>query len=314
MHDVMISYETVPCNFCGSIDQRTIYPAARRETTDLAQEFRSSGDEPLRDQLVACTRCGLQYVNPRLNPDLILAGYREGADEQFVSQAGARERTFARSLGIIEAHARGRGALLDVGTAAATFMHVAKERGWEVAGCEPNLWLCEWGRARYGFDIQAGTVFDHPYRERSFDVVTVWDVLEHAPDPMRLLRECHRILKPSGLLVVSYPDIGSLAARVMGRRWVFLLSVHLYYFTRRTMSAMLERAGFEVVEMRRHIQQLELDYILGRAESAAGPLARAVRQLVARLGLASREVPYWMGQTLVVARRRPAPDPAVAYF
>ena len=221
----------------------------------------------------------------------------------FVSQAEARERTFARSLQLIEKHAQGRGRLLDIGTAAGSFIHMAARRGWTVFGCEPNRWLCDWGRRHYGLDIKAGTVFDQHYASAEFDVVTVWDVLEHVEDPKRFLDECHRVLKPGGLLVVNYPDIGSWIARAMGRRWVFLISVHLYYFTRQTMGEMLRRTGFEVAEIRPHVQRLESQYVLKRAEPAAGVVARAARSAISLVGLGHIQVPYWIGQTLVIARR-----------
>ena len=301
--DLTSLYETVPCNLCGGTDYRTIYPATERPIANLTVEFRSSGDAPLKDRLVACASCGLQFVNPRLRTDVILDGYREGTDELFVSQASARERTFARALKLIESQAPARGRLLDVGTAAGSFLHVAAARGWEVSGCEPNRWLCEWGRKTYGLDIRPGTLFDHRYPDRTFDVVTVWDVLEHVGDPMGFLRECHRVLKPGGLIVVNCPDIGSWIARLMGRRWLMLVSTHLYYFTRRTLGELLRGAGFEVVQMRPHIQWLELDYVLKRAEPLAGPFARATRRLASGLRHSRRQVPYWLGQTLVVARK-----------
>ncbi len=304
MHESRAANETVPCNLCGSTDVRVVYPAVERPITSLATEFRSSGDEPLTDRLVECPHCGLQFVSPRLRPDLILEGYREGTDEVFVSQAAAREHTFSRSLALIERYAPNRGRLFDVGTAAGAFLHVAQQRGWTVSGCEPNTWLCAWGREHYGLDIQAGTIFDHAYADAAFDAVTVWDVLEHTPDPMSFLRESRRLLKPGGLLIVNYPDIGSWISRAMGRRWVFLLSVHLYYFTRRTIAEMLRKAGFDVVMTKPHYQWLELGYVLTRAEPAAGLVARAARGVVATVGLGRQEVPYWIGQTLVIARAR----------
>lgn len=302
-------YETVVCNLCGGEEYRVIYPAAAHQIGDFVEEFKSSSDEPLRDRLVACRSCGLQYVSPRLRTDLILAGYQEGTDERFVSQTAARERTFARCLAILERHAPARGRLLDIGTAAGSFIHIAAKNGWDVQGCEPNRWLCEWGRSRYGLDIRSGTIFDQHYPDASFDVVTLWDVLEHTPDPLRLLRECARVLKVGGLLAVNYPDIGSWIARVMGRRWVFLLSVHLYYFTRRTMAGLLSRAGFVVADARPHLQLLELDYMLMRAEPVSGWPARLARRAASKLGLAHQHTPYWIGQTLVVARRAPTSPP-----
>ena len=313
-HDPTTRYETVPCNLCNSTEFRIVYPAVERSSTDLAVEFRSSCDEPLRDQLVACSSCGLQFVSPRLHPDLILAGYREGSDEMFVSQAEARERTFERALALIEKLAPKRGRLLDVGTAAGSFIHVAAGRGWEVAGCEPNHWLCDWGHKTYGLDIQPGTLFDQRYPDEAFDVVTVWDVLEHDSNPLALLRECRRILKRGGLIVVNCPDIGSWIARLMGRRWLMLVSTHLYYFTRQTLGELLRRAEFDVLKVRPHVQWLEMDYVLRRAEPVAGGVARFFNRVVSALGLSRWHVPYWLGQTLVIARgvSKRGSDPVLA--
>ena len=104
--------------------------------------------------------------------------------------------------------------MLDVGTANGSFLKVAKDAGWDVAGCEPNLWMTEWCRKNYGITVTAGTLFDGHYRDEEFDIITFWDVLEHTADPMKNLQECMRILRPGGLLVLNYPDIGAWISRL----------------------------------------------------------------------------------------------------
>jgi SAM-dependent methyltransferase len=163
--------------------------------------------------------------------------------------------------------------------------------------------MCEWCRTHYGIDVTNGSIFTGGYASDSFDVVTLWDVLEHTPDPMATLREAARLLRPGGLLVVNYPDYGSAVARLMGRRWVFLLTVHYYYFTRSTIRAALERVGCSVLQIRPHIQRLELDYVLHRAAPYVGAPARLLRRMAGALRIGGTQIPYWMGQTLVVARK-----------
>ncbi len=307
MSDSVVNYQSmlehVPCNLCGTDDYEIIYPARYHEARPEAimETFRSSGDEILVDQLVRCRQCGLQYLTPRLSSEVIIDGYSQGADEAFISQNAARERTFARSLENIEKLKPAKGRLLDIGTAGGAFLGVASCRGWEVLGCEPNRWMAEWGSDHYGIDIKAGTISDLSLPDAEFDVVTLWDVLEHTPDPMAVLQECRRILKPGGLLVVNYPDIQSLVARLMGRKWVFLLSVHLYYFTPATLRAMLEKTGFRVTRFKRHWQSLELGYILFRMQPYIPWLSRFGTRVVARLKLEHLQIPYWMGQVLVLA-------------
>lgn len=304
--DPFTSFEAISCNLCGADDAETIYearnPAAGR---DLTRTFRASGDDLLQDPLVRCRRCGLQYVNPRPCAGDIVTAYSAGDDPTYVSQVAARERTFARAVAHIETLLPGRGRVLDIGTAAGAFLAAARKRGWEVDGCEPNRWTATWGSNHYGLGIRPGELFDHDFPSASFDVVTLWDVIEHTPDPSRVIHRVGALLKPGGLLIVNYPDIGSSIAQMLGRRWPFLSSVHLYYFTRETMRRFLEGQGFEIVEMRPHLQHLELDYLLTRGAAVSGRMSKWSRRVVRLLGLSNRQAPYWMGQTFVAARRLP---------
>ncbi len=299
--------ETVPCNLCGSNELEVIYEARADLETDreLARKFRASGDELLTQPLVRCSRCALLFVNPRVAASAMLDGYADGADPEYVSQMDSRVRTFARSLVDINRLAPRKGRLLDIGTAAGAFLKAAADDGWEAVGVEPNGWLAEWGRQHFGVDIRVGSIDTVPLPAASFDVVSLWDVIEHTPDPMHVLRTARRVLRPDGLLVVTYPDIGSWIARAMGRRWPFLSSVHLYYFTRHTMRAALAAAGFDTILIAPHLQRLQLGYIAARGHVVAPALSRVSGQLVHLLHLGRREVPYWIGQTFVAARVRP---------
>lgn len=302
-------FETVSCTMCGSKHFSVIYKAdhGKEQDRDLARKYRASGDELLIDQLVRCLHCNLVFINPRLKSSLVTKGYSEGSDEAFVSQVEARERTFFKALKKIEQYIPQKGSVLDIGTASGSFLAAARKRGWDVHGCELNKWMVHWGNKHYGLSIEQGTVFDQKYRAESFDLVTLWDVIEHTPDPAKVVHECNRILKQHGVLVINYPDIGSWIARLMKRKWLFLTSVHLYYFTQDTMQRLLEQAGFEVVLLRPHIQQLELGYLAQRLRQYSPVLSRIAVLGVKSLGMQHQPTPYWLGQTFVIARKRLAP-------
>lgn len=301
----MHNLEQVNCNLCGNPEYNVIYKARYEleKDEDYSVKFRSSGDEVLINQLVECTKCGLIYINPRITSDTIIKAYSEGEDETFVSQIQGREITFNKCLIKIEKYCSKPGKILDIGTAAGSFLHVAKKRGWDVFGCEPSKWLCEWCQKNYGIAINPGTVYDQKYSNESFDVITLWDVLEHTPDPKSILNECYRILKKGGLLVINYPDIGSWISRLMGRKWVFLLSVHLYYFNRKTIKSILEDTGFTVMKIKPHYQELAIGYIFRRAKPYIGVIASFGESMCKRSGLYNKNIPYWMGQTLVITKK-----------
>ena len=271
---------------------------------DLQTVFRSSGDEPLQDQMVRCTRCDLHYVRPRLKWDLILEGYRGGSDENFVAQARFRERTFRKSIAKLERMARPPGRrVLDVGAAGGSFLAAARERGYEPLGCEPSTWMCAFAKEHYGLDLHPGTLFDMPLERGSLDLVTLWDVIEHTPDPRAVLARVHEVLKADGVLAMSWPDYASLAARLLGSRWPFLLTVHLYYFTPATMTALLRATGFEPVGYTPYWQILEMGYVGQRAAPYLGPLGGVLTGALRALRLQHLPFQYQVGQTMVVARK-----------
>ncbi len=297
--------EEVPCDLCGSSDVDILRPAVTQTRTskDLVHIFRASSDVPLVDRLVRCTSCELVFVSPRVHAPTIVASYREGEDPTFVSQAEARERTFARSVERIEDLTGGPGSVFDIGTAGGSFLAAARARGWKVDGCEPNKWLAAWGGKHYGIDIRPGPLTDHDLPNAQYDVVTLWDVVEHLPQPSTIIERAKQLVKPGGYLIVTFPDVGSPSARLLGRFWPFLSSVHLFYFSKTTMERMLQKAGFELVHTRPHTQQLELSYLLHRAGDVLGRPLRLVSRLIRKAGVGKTHVPYRLGQTFVAARR-----------
>lgn len=177
----------------------------------------------------------------------------------------ACERSMARALGYAAAQAAyvetlaSPGRLLDVGCGNGLFLEAASARGWEVAGVELSAPAAAEARRRVGERVSLGTLEDAKFSEDAFDVVTLWEVIEHVPHPVRLLSEIRRVLRPGGMLLLSTPNADSLFHR--GARWSYLLTLgqwsfparriyfsgHLFYFTGQTLTAALSKAGFSEV-------------------------------------------------------------------
>jgi 2-polyprenyl-3-methyl-5-hydroxy-6-metoxy-1,4-benzoquinol methylase len=302
-------FTAIACPLCGSDDYLVV--SASRYPEDFTAEqlqraFHASSDEKLMDQLVRCRGCELIYVNPRISDDVLISSYESAVDPAFIGQNPERIRTFSRllkkTLPRVGYRMTPGARLLDVGCAGGAFLVAARDHGFDVTGVEPSRWLMESGRTRYGLDIRQGILAPGLFPDESFDVITLWDVIEHVPQPRELLGTIHSLLKPGGLLLVNYPDIGSWMARLLRKSWPFLLSVHLLYYTRETMTRQLRNAGFTPVRIQPHFQSLKLGYILKRITPYFG-LARPLRRIVESVGLGSLPFTYNMGQTLVAARK-----------
>ncbi len=263
----------VPCNLCQSTEFKVLYSGDSHGQGPVpAQAFRcTSRSHGVFTNIVQCSRCGLIYENPREPEAVIEEDYAQVEDPDYEREAQGRVRTFTRLLDRLE-QIRSRGRLADIGCYTGVFLELARQRGWETLGVEPSEW------AARKAEEKGLTVVNKPLRHAalpadSFDVVTLWDVIEHLHDPLGTLREIRRVLRPGGLLALSTMNAGSLFAKALGSSWPWYMRMHLYYFTRGTISEMLKAAGFDLVSTEQHKRIVSLRYFIEKASCQIPALA-----------------------------------------
>lgn len=238
-----VEFEFVPCDHCGSTKEQELFEGPDRLHC-LPGLFR----------VVKCLQCGWIYQNPRPTAETI--GFYYPPD--YVSFVRAIEdepqwwRRWDRRYGILKQRwsierLQPKGRLLDVGCATGIFLHEMQLGGWDVVGIEPNPVAAGYAQQRFGLDVRVGRLRQIELPSASFDVITLWDVLEHLHTPWADLREVHRLLVNGGLLVIQIPNLESLEARWLGPLWLgWDLPRHLYLFPRRALVAALSELGFTV--------------------------------------------------------------------
>lgn len=295
-------FEEVRCNLCGADSYKVKYKPYNK-TFNPEEIFSASGGIRGTQQIVECNVCGLIYVNPRVRQDVVKQAYTNAVDELYVSQEEGRSVTFEKALKLVEKYVPGKGVILDVGAAAGFFLNVARNSGWKTFGVEPSKWMTEWGNEKFNVNIINGVLREAKFKKEYFDAVTMWDVLEHTPDPMSELKEVNRIIRDNGILVINFPDIGSSLAKMTGSRWWFILSVHLFHFTRKTMKAILEKNGFEVIKFSRHFQTLNLEHLCKMAGLYSSFLSKIGLKTVNLLKINNLKIPYYASQANVIAKK-----------
>jgi len=213
----------------------------------------SRGDPLHREgsfQMVRCPSCQFIFLNPRPTIDSLLRFYQEYLPEEepsIESWKKMMEPVFRRAANLISQH-RGNGRLLDVGTGFGFFPFEMKKRGWEAAGIEISQRAMDYARDVLGMTIFPGPLEKAALPDNDFDAVTGFYVVEHLSHPMAFLRECHRILRPGGLLVLRYSHTIPIKnfLRFFGiKNRLYDLPAHLSDFSPRMIQQCLERIGFE---------------------------------------------------------------------
>jgi SAM-dependent methyltransferase len=252
--DVPVEWEETTCLLCGSSASSPLI-----EAPDAI-----NGGTGLWFAVVQCQKCGLCFTNPRPSASSIFSFYPPIYRPHRMPDTAESRGTWLRPLKEefrwgkprkLLRPRRGRNRLLDFGCGGGNFLERMRRLGWEGTGLDVSEDSVR--RIKYGMGLPAyvGTLPCNDLPPASFDLITMWQTLEHLHEPLEALRDAHRLLAPGGELMVSVPNIDSLPFRLFGHAWSGLdLPRHMTHFTPPTLQAMLEQAGFscEPVHMVRH--------------------------------------------------------------
>lgn len=248
--------------------------------------------------IVRCRECGLVFVGGEARPQELLALYDEayyedaeqpGYDGYFAAEP--RKRLHDRTLLDLIERRRRPGSLMEIGCAYGYFLDEARRRGWQVSGVEPSAHAARHAREALGLDVSERPFSELAVKRESIDVIALWDVIEHLPNPRETLERARDWLRPGGLLALSTGNVESLAARLHGADWSLMTPPwHQFYFSRRTLRALLGQLGFVKVRFGGD-GSLAVD-VSSRRPRVPGPVATvllsgAVLRLARRLRLGS---------------------------
>ncbi len=206
--------------------------------------------------IVKCSKCDLIFVNQTFTETELQKIYSKGY------YTGDFEKTYQNYFGESKKRIAGNknkvlslskyinsGKLLEIGCAAGYFLEAAKEK-FEVEGIEFSEYSSKYAREKYGHNVHTGSIFSANYPSQNYDVIVMYDVIEHLTNPHKTLIEIHRILRQKGILVLSTGNVDSIMASKDLSKWGLMAPPwHLYYFSKKTLSKLLHVVGFKILNI-----------------------------------------------------------------
>ena len=271
----------IPCNLCGCTSAELLYPTM---------------------ELVKCTDCELIRAKEIMDRGKLERLYSEsyfhssdsgslGYDD-YIADRPKILKTFDTRMEEIENRLGRKGKLLDVGCATGFSLEAACKRGWEAYGVELSKFASEYARRKVGVDVFCGMLEEFESEPESFDVITMWDYIEHCPDPLGEIGLASRLLKAGGLLVLTTPNIASLPSRIWRSRWMgFKQDEHIYFFSPATIMKMFSRSRIETVHVRHIGKYIDIGFFIKRLEIYSETARRILDPIARMLGI-SKSVLY----------------------
>jgi len=234
------------CPVCGSsmfakfLDSRDFFLASEEFKIDI------------------CTNCGFKFTNPR--PDKKALGkYYESID--YISHSNinkgiinklyrfVRQYTIKNKIRLITKFVN-EGNVLDIGCGSGEFLNELKKQNWNVTGIEPNESARKFAAENYGINALEENDLNN-LEKNSFDVITLWHVLEHVFDIEERILQIKKVLSKKGILVIALPNPDSLDAKIYGKYWAaYDLPRHLYHFNKATVERLFNKYGFSIIKLK----------------------------------------------------------------
>lgn len=220
--------------------------------------------------IIKCPQCGLVYADIDITDEEKLTkiynyDYFFGEEYlNYINDKKALQKKFKKIIPLITQYNDG-GELLEIGSAYGFFLEIAKEY-WNVTGIEFSEEACAYiKKEQSDLNSICGNFLTIPLKEDFYDVVCMWDTMEHLVDPYSCIKKINRVLKQGGIFCFTTCDIDSLLPKIQGEKWRwFYPPSHLFYYSVSTLRKFLEANNFEMIDVRRIGIYRRLDSIFYR--------------------------------------------------
>lgn len=296
--------QLINCAVCQKkVPFRVMYKAtfSKKDINPQIYSYRRVPDKK-HFQIVRCLECGLTFSNPITDPSKIIKSYKDSFFP-IVDDLKTAGKVYAEFLKLATAKFSKKGPLLDIGCGNGFFLDEARKMGFKpLFGVEPSKDSFKSipktiNRKNLIMDIFKKGQFSKNF----FNIVCFFQVIDHIIDPNEFLKNCYTILKPGGLILAIMHDAKSATAKILGEKSPIFDIQHIYLFDKKTIRAIFEQNGFEVIKVADSYSRYSIDYWLKMA-----PLPPSIKTLALKFknySFMKKKVQLNIGNMVIIARK-----------
>lgn len=240
-------------------------------------------------EVIECRNCGLVYVFP-INENDVAELYHEQYFKNYAENyKDYRLQEFEKQLNTIQTYVPNRGKALDIGCAFGFFLDLMSEKGWKTYGVEISEYAARHIDSQH--NVFVGELTEAKFPDNFFDLITIWDTIEHVANPLGLVLEAHRLLREDGLLFVNLPNKDDLFLKMKSTLYKLTdgrivnlkrhFTHHLYCFSPLTIEKLLSKCGFYIIKMELNVEDLIITNEKGISTRAKVALQRLCHLIMA---------------------------------
>jgi len=257
------------CAICNQDALKKLYSKSSGYHTDEqnaqldADDYKcTSMSHHLKPMIARCKHCKMVQIPRSQHPANLVQAYGEVVDEDYLNNFQVKKKTFSYAYKNIKKYIAKNANLLEIGSYCGLFLAEASRDVLHCTGIEPSRWAASYSQAH----LKNCTIINLPVEEAvkdikvKFDVVVSWDVIEHVQDPLKMMKDVFALLEKDGYFIFSTIAIDSQIAKIMGKKWHWIMDMHLYYFTDQSLKYLLKESGFKLVESGGHRHYASIKY------------------------------------------------------
>ena len=236
---------------------------------------------------VKCKNCGLIFLNPQTSYKIIKDLYKDGEaywrdyKHNILNGVDFSKKASNFYIELIQENIflTKEMKVLDVGCGIGVFLNQIKPFVKEVKGIDLSEWTSKFSKEKYGIDILVGDILKLNLPKNYFDIITMWQTLEHVKNPKLIIEKIKAILRPDGYIIIGTPSVNCLFAKILGRKWNHFHKEHLFLFSPKTITMLLTNLNLCIINIEKfaYSRETEFSNILGFLKMVAN---RGIKNII----------------------------------